>query len=133
MQATHYAQALYKATTGADESVLEQAVPRLLDLLRERGHLRLFPKVVREYERIIARRATRAECLVRVAREHDASVFADRIARDRESLGAGTGPTRIILDDTAIGGYEVRSQGKRIDRTYKRTLTTLFETLKRAE
>lgn len=132
MLAQDYAQALYTATAQKDEATQDVILTRFLALLDEKNHKKLLPRIVREFTRVVERRRTNDGVLVRLARAKDLEHFRDGIVRDTETLHARGAKVRTILDDTVIGGYEVRAFGNTIDRTYKRRLINLYETLKRS-
>lgn len=132
MHATHYAQALFEATRGKDDAGEAKAVENFIALLTSHGHTKLLPRITEEFVRIAKRRHTTTNCTVRVARRADLERYKNAIAKDTETLQATSLRQEALVDDTLIGGYEVRAQGMRIDRTHKRALITLFETLKRA-
>ncbi len=129
MKATQYAEALYIASRNKSEEEVLRIVTQTISLLKEKGHERLLGKVLLELEKIQKRRGGIDELLVRVAKDTDAEAFMNDIQRDAEVLGAASLPRKIVTDDTLIGGYELRAKGSRIDRTYKRSLLTLYNNL----
>jgi F0F1-type ATP synthase delta subunit len=137
MKAAQYAEALYGATRTQDEAGIDHAVMRLGEILRSRGHGRLFPAIVREFEKIAEERDATVETIVRVARADDAVQHRNAIAADLALLapasvqGQGTARERVVVDEHVVGGYEVRAYGKRIDRTFKRSLLALYNDLVR--
>lgn len=130
-QATNYAQAFDLATRDKSEEEVASITSRLITLLKERGHIALYPSVVRAYERQSRRRTSSDTVLIRVAKPNDVQKFASSIAEDLRSVEAGQVAPQTVVDETAIGGYEVRAHGLRLDRTYKQRLLTLYDTLKR--
>jgi F0F1-type ATP synthase delta subunit len=132
MLALDYAQALYRATANKDDAAQERILERFLALVVERNHTKLLPRIAHELGRVQLRRYADDGLLVRLARASDLERFRDGIVRDADLLGARGAKVKTILDDTAIGGYEVRAFGQTVDRTYKRRLINLYETLKRS-
>lgn len=129
MKAKQYAEALFLATRDKDEAMLDRIATRFRSLLEEKGHLALLPAVIRELEKLFTQRNNAAELVIRVANTSDAETLKEKIIADIQSLGATALPTRVLVDETLIGGYEVRANGQRIDRTYKRSLLTLYTNL----
>ncbi|HCC05208.1 TPA: hypothetical protein DEP58_02780 [Patescibacteria group bacterium] len=129
MKAKQYAEALFLATRAKSDAELDRIATQFQTLLTKRGHLALLPAVVRELDKLFAQRNNAAEIVIRVANLGDAETQNDKIEADIRTLNATPLPKRILVDTTLIGGYEVRAQGHRIDRTYKRSLLTLYTNL----
>jgi F0F1-type ATP synthase delta subunit len=130
MKARQYAEALHLAAAHKDEAGMEQILERFRALLTERGHLRLLPAILRELEKLHVQREDPDTVHVHVATDADAQRYAEAIAKDVEALRASGHKHNLLVDDTLVGGYEVRTGGARIDRTYKRALLTLYNTLR---
>ena len=129
MKAVQYAEALFLASQGKSDEDVERVVANTITLLKEKRHIRLLPTIVRELEKIQARYAGANKVFVRVARESDVELFREQITCDVDTLNATSLQQEIISDTTLIGGYELRAKGARIDRTYKRSLLTLYDNL----
>jgi len=129
MKAQQYAEALFQATRTKNDAELDRIAIQFRSLLEARGHLALLPAVVRELEKLFTQRTNAAEVVIRVAKHSDAETLSDTIKADIQTLDATHLPTHVLVDETLIGGHEVRAQGKRIDRTYKRSLLTLYTNL----
>ena len=129
MKASEYAQALYLATENKTEEEIERIFQNLLRILKERGHSTLLTSITREYEKITERKEGHNELLIRVADSSDVDTFVSQIEKDTQTLKAGTLGKKVVVDDTLVGGYELRANGTRIDRTYKRSLLTLYNNL----
>lgn len=129
MKAAQYAEAIFLAARSKDDAGCDHVVARTVALLKERGHLSLLPAVVRELEKLQKIRQTGDVCVLRVANVADAERHRQEIKEDVCTLGATALPQQTQVDRTAIGGYVVLARGKRIDRTYKRSLIDLYRTL----
>jgi F0F1-type ATP synthase delta subunit len=129
MKARQYAEALYRAAHAHHSVDVDVLVTRLVAVVRERGHLRLLPAIVREYDTLMRMRSTTDEVHVRVARESDHAKHTARIEQDIAMLNASGRPVRTIVDDTVIGGYALETNGTRVDRTYKQALLELYSSL----
>jgi F0F1-type ATP synthase delta subunit len=126
MKATHYAEALYRASLGKTEAECATLLERLVALLRKNGHERLGARILHELARLVRVRENARGVFVRVAQAGDVLVHQERIHADVRRLG-GEGPMHTICDDTLVGGYEVRVGGTSVDRTHKRTLLALYQ------
>jgi len=129
MKAQQYAEAIFLASQNADEAKLEGIAKRVGDMLKEKGHVTLMPAIIRELEKLEQKRSTSTEVLVRLAKDADRDTFRSHIESDVELLGATSLPQKVEIDDTLVGGYEIKANGKRIDRTYKRSLLALYNNL----
>jgi F0F1-type ATP synthase delta subunit len=129
MKAQQYAEALYGATYGKPADELDRLVANFVRIVDTRGHIRLFPAILREFEIISEQRAVADVVTLRLARRDDEVRYREHIERDVHAIGATGLPVTIVTDDTAVGGYEVQARGKRIDRTYKRSLLALYSHL----
>lgn len=129
MKARQYAEAIFQASRDKSDEELTVLVDRVMALLTKKGYRALLPAIVRELEKLMITRGSTDECSIRVARESDVDTCSAAILADVQALNASTLPSKIIIDDTVIGGYEVRAKGVRFDRTYKRSLLTLYTNL----
>ena len=129
MKAKQYAEALYEATIGKDDADGDLLVSNLLTLLESRGHSVLLPAIMRELQKLTRERQSAQVSVIRVCRSADQEKFKDAISKDIQTLGASALPQHRIIDKTIVGGYEVKAFGKQIDRTYKRSLLSLYTNL----
>ncbi len=129
MKARYYAEALFEASRGKREEDLDVLVQRITALLEERGHRALLPAIVRELEKLSITRGSKEELVLRVAKESDVEAFMVHIEKDIQTLEAQAYTKKICIDDTIIGGYELRLRGVSIDRTYKRSLLLMYTNL----
>ncbi|KKS84740.1 MAG: hypothetical protein UV60_C0015G0008 [Parcubacteria group bacterium GW2011_GWA2_43_11] len=129
MKAKQYAEALFLAARTKGDAELDSIASQFRLLLEKKGHLALLPAIVRELDKLFAQRNSGAEIVIRVAKLTDAETLRERIEADILTLNATHLEKRILVDETLIGGYEVRAYGQRIDRTYKRSLLTLYTNL----
>jgi F0F1-type ATP synthase delta subunit len=129
MKATQYAEAIFQASRNKSDVALEVLANNVRALLEKKGYRSLLPAIVRELEKLTLTRGAADECVIRVAKESDTVTFTTSIQKDIQTLNAEALPTRVVVDDTVIGGYEVRAKGVRIDQTYKRSLLTLYTNL----
>lgn len=128
-KAQQYAEALFEASLNKDDVELERIVTNFRLLLEQNGHLALMGAVLRELEKLTKQRGSSAELVIRVTQSSDVETFREKIEADILTLNATQLPKKVLIDETLIGGYEVRANGKRIDRTYKRSLLTMYTNL----
>jgi len=129
MKAQEYAQAIYIATQGKSEADTERILQNVSRIIKEKGHTKLLVSIERELEKILQRTEGSGELLIRVSKESDAETFISDIEKDALVLQAEALPRKVVVDSTLVGGYELRANGTRIDRTYKRSLLTLYNNL----
>lgn len=127
MQAKEYAQALFDLRT---KSTGEQSslVKNLIALLKSRGHEKLLPRIVAEFERLSEGRDS-AGIQVRVADEKsrkDALHKADALARE---YGIDQGAIRVSEDENLIRGYTIEGPGFRHDASARGSLLALHRHL----
>lgn len=101
----------------------------MVEIVRERGHARLLPEILRDLTHLARVRTRHHTVTVRVASQNDEARHDARIAADIATLECIHLPRTVIEDESIIGGYEVRYGSRCIDRTYKRTLHALYRTL----
>ncbi len=132
MKAQQYAEALYRAATGATEEKVEQLVANLLRLLKSNGQERLLPAIVSSLEKYAKRKHHGGAAWVVVSDRRDTTVLQETIERDLRELGAEELPVEHTIDPTLIGGYKVRARGVQIDASYKSSLLQLYHSLSSA-
>ncbi len=128
-KAQQYAEAIFQASRNKNDVELEAVSVNTRTILENQGHVALLPVIVRELEKLLKKRENSVEAVISVAKEEDVSKFTESIAKDVNKLCAEKMSKRVIVDETLIGGYEVRANGKRIDRTFKRSLLTMYTKL----
>jgi F0F1-type ATP synthase delta subunit len=119
-------------STGVLELILngmspETALEKLRAMLSSRGHERLYPKILRELLTEASRTASRNTATVTLARKDDARALHGDIESALHTLGVTEHD--IVIDETITGGFVVEAKEKRIDRSYKKSLLTLYRSL----
>lgn len=127
MNAKDYAQALFdlKTRSASGQSSL---VKNLIALLKSRGHEKLLPRIVAEFERLSEGRNL-GGIQVRVADEKsrkDALHKADALARE---YGIDQGAIRVSEDENLIQGYTVEGPGFKFDASARGSLLALHRHL----
>lgn len=120
MKADDVAQALKSTIQSGTEA--SSAVESLIAFLKRKGALRLLPRVLYAYERIMAQAVQKKTTLI-VAHEDEASTaFASHPSLSKND-------TRIVVDTTLIGGYIVRTSDTRHDASHKGALLKLYHNI----
>jgi len=132
MNADTYATALYQALDGVEHHTQDQLLKRFVDLVKSRRHERLFPAIVRAFERKIARAQQGHVAHIAFAHSADANDVDGLLKRDLHQLGAQDAPRHMAEDQTLIGGYVITTHGQRIDASYKRVLLEMYHSLIRS-
>lgn len=110
-----------------DGMSLDTALTSLRNMLTRRGHTRLYPKILRDLERVAEGLTKEGTVTVTVAHEDDLSVHKDAIERSIAELRGTTHVTRV--DETITGGFIAEGKEKRIDQSYKKQLLTIYRSL----
>lgn len=105
----------------------EKAFTGLSRVLRERGHERLYPKILRTLNTSALKYMKRDVVTITVAREEDATLFKENIKEAVLTLEGKETSTRVST--TITGGFIAENKEKRIDASYKKKLLTLYRSL----
>jgi F0F1-type ATP synthase delta subunit len=93
-------------------------------LLKEKGHLRLWPSVLKGVVRALQKYEEDKTPQVTIASESSLDVVALKAALKELSLD--TEVTRRTVDPTLIGGFIIQHQDKMLDKSYKRALVEIY-------
>lgn len=85
--------------------------------MERRGHLKLYPALLRALIRVYPRVEARQMPSLIVAKESDAKSYAKRFT-DKEM--------KVVIDPTIVGGYVYESGHTREDNSYKQKLLTWY-------
>lgn len=122
---TYYAQALISTVDrGMSE---EEAVEKIIALLRQKGHLKLLPRIKRRVDRIIAKRERFETPKIRVATRQDHTKLKATIEAHIQALTDKE--PRVLEDDTVIGGYVIETHNTMIDASYRSALMKLYRNI----
>ncbi len=129
MKAREYAEAIYEASKGKSGEELDGIVSNVCALLEKKGHISILPIILSELEKIEKKRSDTNELVITVANEDDVEKQNEFIKKDISILNAENLKQKIAIDDTIVGGYELRARGLRLDRSYKRALLNMYTKL----
>jgi len=119
-----YASSL-KKVLNSDERGAEKRVEAFVALLVREGKQKLLPSILRAYVRLVARDTRRAP---RITLAH-ASDTAE--AQKHANVLFGDAPTEVVIDDTLIGGWQLRHGSTFLDHSYKTALLSMYRSMRR--
>lgn len=105
----------------------EATLQGLKKVLIDKGHMQLYPSVLRGVARVLeARGSSNARIVVRDLAAYEK--YKPAIAATLAELGSSVEP-EVHTDETIIGGYIVEAEGIQLDKSYKRKLVSLYRNL----
>lgn len=133
MKASWYAEALYGALQGKEvkiESDSKKVFTRFRKVLSTRGHDRLLPFVAHELEKIMAREKDKNEVVLVTADNKSVSKWSHAYDHYKKEGIIPKGATcRDVVDETIVGGYQIRTKDTLIDGSYKKSLVELYRNI----
>lgn len=130
MRASHYAKALYELTASKqlDEGKL---VSHFVDTIRANGDAHQLPRIMRAYEKLMAKTEKQKTIEVVSAKELSESDVAKLLKTDsfKKLLSPEHKKVSRRVDETLVGGAIVSVSGTRVDASYKRTLLDLYQSI----
>lgn len=131
MRASWYALALASALKGAKGEKEEKRIfARFREVIRARGHERLLSLVPRELEKI-AQREREAQTATLVIADLKSKTKWSHACDHYEREGVlPVGATLVHrVDETIVGGFQIRTKDTLIDGSYKRALLDLYRNI----
>jgi F0F1-type ATP synthase delta subunit len=125
MRVTDYSRAVMELVK--DGMAVDSAIANLKRTLESRGHVRLFPKILKSLLVLQEGEQRNKNFVLILAHEDDALKFKDEIRKALLQIGGTHYETRI--DPSITGGYIIEGGEQRIDQSYKRRLLTLYRSL----
>lgn len=110
----------------ADDST--KTLTALKSYLKRRGHSKLLPTILKGISAELAHHANIKKVRVITAREKDYEIFKDEI----ESLISSSEkkhPYSLEINESIIGGFIIKTQTTKIDRSYKTALLQTYRSL----
>lgn len=127
MKASWYAEALYGALEGKNESESSKIFTRFRKVVSSRGHERLMPFIARELDKIISRETNKNEVHLVVADTKSKSKWAHAYDHyEKEGIIHKGAVRRDVVDDSIVGGFQIRTKDILIDGSYKKSLVELY-------
>ncbi|KKS26967.1 MAG: hypothetical protein UU88_C0014G0011 [Parcubacteria group bacterium GW2011_GWC1_42_11] len=130
MKASWYAEALYRALQGEkviSEGDSKKVFVRFKKVISARGHDRLLPLIGREFEKIITRENKNNEVVLITADSKSKSKWMHAYDHyKKEKIIPKGSVCREVVDESIIGGFQIRTKDTLIDGTYKKSLVELY-------
>ena len=141
MKASWYAEALYgalqnmsmakpRASLLESDSDSKKIFARFRKVVSARGHERLLPFVAHELEKIMSRERDRNEVLLVTADNKSVSKWAHAYDHyEKEGVIRKGATRRDVVDETIVGGFQIRTKDTLIDGSYKKSLVELYRNI----
>ena len=132
MKAQWYAEALHRALKGKQESETGHIVARFSEVVSTRGHRGLIARIAEEFC-TIAHRAHEDQKVLLVTAQNQGrarGVFAFEHYQKEGTISHGAIPEEVV-DETIVGGYQLREKNILIDQSHKRSLVDLYKNITR--
>lgn len=130
MKAAWYAEALYRALEGKKEKDVDKVVARFYEVMRAHGHQGLIKQIPHEFKKIGERAERDGEVTLVTANAKSRTKWAHAYDHyEREGLIAKGAERKDVVDETIIGGYQIRTKDLLIDSSYKRSLIELYQNI----
>lgn len=130
MRASWYARALYELHQGSqrDEATL---VKHFVDTVSRNGHAHMLRKIVAHFEKLVRRGERDRTIEVHTAQEIPEKEVLTLLKKAPFSAVLSGAEKRVVrkTDPSLVGGAIVRSRYVRVDASYKRMLTDLYQSL----
>ncbi len=130
MKASWYAEALYGALQEKSvktESDSKKVFTRFHKILASRGHEKLLPFIGHELEKILDREKGKNEVLLITADGKNESKWAHAYDHyKKEGIIPNHATRRDVVDETIVGGFQIRTKDILIDGSYKKSLVELY-------
>lgn len=128
MRASWYSQALHEILAshkGDDAKLLDQFTQTVV----RNGHAHMFPKILRSFERLEAKKQKEATIEVTTAAPLEDKEVAELLRKSpfKNVLSASHRTVQRKIDKTITGGVVVRTNTMRIDASHKRMLLDLYQ------
>lgn len=133
MKASWYAEALYGALQEKHvktESDSKKVFTRFRKVLSARGHDKLLPFIAHELEKILVREKDKNEVILVTADAKSVSKWAHAYDHyEKEGVISKHATRRDVVDETIVGGYQIRTKDTLIDGSYKKSLVELYRNI----
>lgn len=127
MKASWYAEALYGALEGKSESDSSQVLARFRTVLVARGHSAFLRFIPQELGKIIEREKAHREVVLVTADDTSRTKWAHAYDHyEKEGAIPKGAVRRDIVDESIVGGFQIRTKDLLIDGSYKKSLVELY-------
>ena len=116
-----------RASLLESDSDSKKIFARFRKVVSARGHERLLPFVAHELEKIMSRERDRNEVLLVTADNKSVSKWAHAYDHyEKEGVIRKGATRRDVVDETIVGGFQIRTKDTLIDGSYKKSLVELY-------
>lgn len=130
MKASWYAEALYGALQGKSEKEAKSILARFHKVVKERGHTGLLKHVPAELEKVAEREGEHNEVELVVSGEKGSDKWVHAYDHyKKEGLFPKDSSRKNVIDETLIGGFQLRTKNLLVDGSYKRSLIELYKNI----
>lgn len=130
MKASWYAEALLGALAGKNEKEAGAVIGRFYEVIKAHGHVGLLPLIPAELEKIETRDKARREATLVTADTKSCTKWVHAYDHyEKEGLLPQDTTRCDVVDETIIGGYQIRTKDLLIDSSYKRSLIELYQNI----
>lgn len=133
MKASWYAEALVSVlekNEKASKKEITDIVARFHALVKARGHEALLKMIPRELARIAERRAEHSRVTLVTADTKSRSKWEHAYDHYvKEGILSGEHPKENLIDDSIIGGFQLKTKDTLIDGSYKKSLLELYRNI----
>lgn len=126
MPARWYAQALHESVHNISEKEADTIYARFFDIMKRRGHIRLLPSIARIFLEQAKREERSTGVTLVVAQKEDTQRFMKAAEQFFSKEASGKNGVRVRVDDTIIGGYQLRTSTVLSDNSHKRHLIDMY-------
>ena len=112
----------------AQGSDIQEILTGVRNTMEEKGHMRLYPSVLRGVVRILETKSYTAGVTLTIARESDLTLYAAQI-KHALSHFPQTGTHNTHIDPSIIGGFIADNRKTVIDHSFKKALTNLYRSV----
>ncbi|MFZ2303246.1 MAG: F0F1 ATP synthase subunit delta [Minisyncoccia bacterium] len=127
MKASWYAEALYGALEGKSESDGSQVLARFRAVLAARGHSAFLRFIPQELGKIIEREKNKNEVILVTADSKSLSKWVHAYDHyEKEGIIPKRATRRDVIDESIVGGFQIRANDILIDGSYKKSLVELY-------
>ncbi len=130
MKASWYAEALYGALKGKNEKEASAVSTRFYEGIKRRGHAGLLRLIPAELLKIADRDRIKNEVQLVTATDSSHAKWAHAYDHYEKEGIVPVGSVRSdVVDETIIGGFQIRGKNILIDGSYKKSLVDLYRNI----
>ena len=127
MKASWYAEALHGALHGKNEDDSKKVLVYFQKVLVRRGHKELFRFIMRELEKILVREKTKNEAILVTGDNKSQAKWVHAYDHyEKDGIIPKRATRRDVVDESIIGGFQIRMKGTLVDGSYKKSLVELY-------